>query len=130
MNNYKNNDISEIIKSWSNNSNYPIDHPQKIIGTFADALTQIHEVPEIQNKTATNEEYTTIYNKIMLNPIFDSHPIGFIWRENSQEFLEDIASATSMADNIFETVETKNAYLISLAVAFKKSAPKALASYT
>ena len=62
MNNYKNNDISEIIKSWSNNSNYPIDHPQKIIDTFADALTQIHEVPEIQNKTATNEEYTTIYN--------------------------------------------------------------------
>jgi|TARA_B100001093_G_scaffold515934_1_gene593500 hypothetical protein len=126
MNNYKNKEISEIIKSWSDNSNYPIDHPQKIIDTFADALTEIHAVPEIQNKTATNEEYITIYNKIMLNPIFDSHPIGFIWREDSQEFLEDIASATSMADNIFETVETKNAYLISLAVAFKKSAPKAL----
>ena len=126
MNNYKNKEISEIIKSWSDNSNYPIDHPQKIIDTFADALTEIHAVPEIQNKIATNEEYITIYNKIMLNPIFDSHPIGFIWRENSQEFLEDIASATSMADNIFETVETKNAYLISLAVAFKKSAPKAL----
>ena len=126
MNNYKNKEISEIIKSWSGNSNYPIDHPQKIIDTFADALTEIHAVPEIQNKTATNEEYITIYNKIMLNPIFDSHPIGFIWREDSQEFLEDIASATSMADNIFETVETKNAYLISLAVAFKKSAPKAL----
>ena len=126
MNNYKNKEISEIIKSWSDNSNYPIDHPQKIIDTFADALTEIHAVPEIQNKTATNEEYITIYNKIMLNPIFDSHPIGFIWREDSQEFLEDIASATSIADNIFETVETKNAYLISLAVAFKKSAPKAL----
>ena len=126
MNNYKNKEISEIIKSLSDNSNYPIDHPQKIIDTFADALTEIHAVPEIQNKTATNEEYFTIYNKIMLNPIFDSHPIGFIWREDSQEFLEDIASATSMADNIFETVETKNAYLISLAVAFKKSAPKAL----
>ena len=126
MNNYKKKEISEIIKSWSDNSNYPIDHPQKIIDTFADALTEIHAVPEIQNKTATNEEYITIYNKIMLNPIFDSHPIGFIWREDSQEFLEDIASATSMADNIFETVETKNAYLISLAVAFKKSAPKAL----
>lgn len=126
MNNYKNKEISEIIKSWSDNSNYPIDHPQKIIDTFADALTEIHAVPEIQNKTATNEEYITIYNKIMLNPIFDSHPIGFIWREDSQEFLEDIVSATSMADNIFETVETKNAYLISLAVAFKKSAPKAL----
>ncbi|MDA9655871.1 hypothetical protein N9T31_00415 [Alphaproteobacteria bacterium] len=126
MNNYKNKEISEIIKSWSDNSNYPIDHPQKIIDTFADALTEIHAVPEIQNKTATNEEYITIYNKIMLNPIFDSHPIGFIWHEDSQEFLEDIASATSMADNIFETVETKNAYLISLAVAFKKSAPKAL----
>ena len=126
MNNYKNKEISEIIKSWSDNSNYPIDHPQKIIDTFADALTEIHAVPEIQNKTATNEEYITIYNKIMLNPIFDSHPIGFIWREDSQEFLEDIASATSMADNIFETVETKNAYLISFAVAFKKSAPKAL----
>lgn len=126
MNNYKNKEISEIIKIWSDNSNYPIDHPQKIIDTFADALTEIHAVPEIQNKTATNEEYITIYNKIMLNPIFDSHPIGFIWREDSQEFLEDIASATSMADNIFETVETKNAYLISLAVAFKKSAPKAL----
>ena len=126
MNNYKNKEISEIIKSWSDNSNYPIDHPQKIIDTFADALTEIHAVPEIQNKTATNEEYITIYNKIMLNPIFDSHPIGFIWREDSQEFLEDIASATSMADNIFETVETKNAYLISLAVAFKKSAPKVL----
>ena len=126
MNNYKNNVISEIIKSWSENSNYPIDDPQKIIDTFANALTQIHAVPEIQNKTATNEEYVTIYNKIMLNPIFDSHPIGFMWREGSQEFLDDIASAISMADNIFDTVETKNAYLISLAVAFKKSAPKTL----
>ena len=33
---------------------------------------------KLKTKTATNEEYTTIYNKIMLNPIFDSHPIGFI----------------------------------------------------
>jgi len=126
MNSYKDKDVSEIIKSWSDNSNYPIDHPQKIIDTFADALTQIYAVSEIKDKTATNEQYTTIYNKIMLNPIFDSHPIGFIWRESPQEFLEDIASATSMADNIFETIETKNAYLISLAVAFKKSAPKTL----
>ena len=126
MNSYKDKNISEIIKSWSDNSNYPIDHPQKIIDTFADALTQIYAVSEIKDKTATNEEYTTIYNKIMLNPIFDSHPIGFIWRESPQEFLEDIVSATSMADNIFETIETKNAYLISLAVAFKKSAPKTL----
>ena len=76
MNNYKNKEISEIIKSWSDNSNYPIDHPQKIIDTFADALTEIHAVPEIQNKTATNEEYITIYNKIMLNPIFDSQSIA------------------------------------------------------
>ena len=126
MNSYKDQNVSEIIKSWSDNSNYPIDHPQKIIDTFADALTQIYAVSEIKDKTATNEEYTTIYNKIMLNPIFDSHPIGFIWRESPQEFLEDIVSATSMADNIFETIETKNAYLISLAVAFKKSAPKTL----
>ena len=101
MNSYKDKNVSEIIKSWSDNSNYPIDHPQKIIDTFADALTQIYAVSEIKDKTATNEEYTTIYNKIMLNPIFDSHPIGFIWRESPQEFLEDIASATSMADNIF-----------------------------
>ena len=62
----------------------------------------------------------------MLNPIFDSHPIKFIWREKESDFLNDISSAISLAHNIFETIETKNAYLISLAVAFKKSAPKDL----
>ena len=62
----------------------------------------------------------------MLNPIFDSHPIEFVWRDKESEFLTDISSAISLAHNIFETIETKNAYLISLAVAFKKSAPKNL----
>ena len=65
----------KLLNHGLTNSNYPIDHPQKIIDTFADALTQIYAVSEIKDKTATNEEYTTIYNKIMLNPIFDSHPI-------------------------------------------------------
>jgi hypothetical protein len=64
----------------------------------------------------------------MLNPIFDSHPLEFIWREKDEDFLSDISSAISLAHNIFETIETKNAYLISLAVAFKKSAPKNLDS--
>ena len=62
----------------------------------------------------------------MLNPIFDSHPLEFIWRDKEEDFLSDISSAISLANNIFETIETKNAYLISLAVAFKKSAPKNL----
>ena len=126
MTNYKDNLISKTIKSWYENTNYSIDNPQKIVDTFALALTQIYEIPEIQNKTATQLEYNVFYNKIMLNPIFDSHPIGFVWSEGSEEFLQDIYKAISMADNIFETVETKNAYLISLAVAFKKSAPKTL----
>ena len=126
MTNYKDSIISETIKSWSENSNYPIDNPHNLIETFARALTQVYETHEIENKTASQREYNTIYNKIMLNPIFDSHPIGFVWREGSSQFLEDIANAISMADIIFETIETKNAYLISLAVAFKKSAPKTL----
>ncbi len=126
MTNYKDNLISETIKSWYENTNYSIDNPQKVIDTFALALTKVYEIPEIQNKIATQLEYNVFYNKIMLNPIFDSHPIGFVWREDPKEFLQDISKAISITDLIFETVETKNAYLISLAVAFKKSAPKTL----
>ena len=52
MNSYKDQNVSEIIKSWSDNSNYPIDHPQKIIDTFADALTQIYAVSEIKGQNS------------------------------------------------------------------------------
>ena len=129
MNSYKDTIISENFKSWYDNLNYPIDNPTKLIDTFAQALTQVYEMPEILSKTASQLEYNTIYNRIMLNPIFDSHPIRFIWREGSKQFLEDIARAISISDIIFETIETKNAYLISLAVAFKKSAPKTLQEF-
>ena len=115
------------IETWSNND-YPIKEKDKLLRTFSVSLKEIYSNTDIQNQTATQEEYNSIYNKIMLNPIFDSHPLEFIWRTKEKEFLSDISSAISLAHNIFETIETKNAYLISLAVAFKKSAPKNLDS--
>ena len=115
------------IETWSNND-YPIKEKDKLLRTFSVSLKEIYSNTDIQNQTATQEEYNSIYNKIMLNPIFDSHPLEFIWRTKEKEFLSDISSAISLAHDIFETIETKNAYLISLAVAFKKSAPKNLDS--
>lgn len=122
--------FSETIELWSQNNNYPIKDIDKLISTFSDALKEVYSNPQINSKTASQEQYNSIYNKVMLNPIFDSHPLEFIWRDQSQEFLSDISSAISLAHNTFETIETKNAYLISLAVAFKKSAPKTLDSKT
>ena len=115
------------IETWSNND-YPIKEKDKLLRTFSVSLKEIYSNTDIQNQTATQEEYNSIYNKIMLNPIFDSHPLEFIWRTKEKEFLSDISSAISLAHDIFETIETKNAYLIPLAVAFKKSAPKNLDS--
>ena len=126
MINYKEQNITKTIKLWYVNNNYPINNYQKFIDSFIDALTKIYEIPEIKNKNATQTEYNNYYNKIMLNPIFDSHPIEFVWRSHPDEFLEDVGLATDLAKNTFETIETKNAYLISLAVAFKKSAPNSL----
>ena len=59
----------------------------------------------------------------MLNPIFDSHPINFKWSNKTDQYLKDIHSAIKLANDIFETIETKNAYLISLAVASQKNSP-------
>jgi hypothetical protein len=120
-------DYSSTVKTWSQ-AKYPINNLANLLDTFSKALKEIYSSPEIENKQANQEKYNSIYNKVMLNPIFDSHPLEFLWREKESEFLSDISSAISLAHNIFETVETKNAYLISLAVAFKKSAPKNLAS--
>ena len=120
-------DYSSTVKTWSQ-AKYPINNLASLLDTFSKALKEIYSSPEIENKQASQETYNSIYNKVMLNPIFDSHPLEFLWREKESEFLSDISSAISLAHNIFETVETKNAYLISLAVAFKKSAPKNLAS--
>ena len=50
MNNYKNKEISEIIKSWSDNSNYPIDHPQKIIDTFAELAARAEALADKAEK--------------------------------------------------------------------------------
>ena len=113
------------IETWSNND-YPIKDKEKLIETFSLSLKEIYSNPDIQYQVASQEEYNSIYNKVMLNPIFDSHPLEFIWRDKEEDFLSDISLAISLAHNIFETIETKNAYLISLAVAFKKSAPKNL----
>ena len=118
-------DYSSTVKTWSQ-AKYPINNLANLLDTFSKALKDIYSSPEIENKQANQETYNSIYNKVMLNPIFDSHPLEFVWREKESEFLSDISSAISLAHNIFETVETKNAYLISLAVAFKKSAPKDL----
>ena len=120
-------DYSSTVKTWSQ-AKYPINNLANLLDTFSKALKEIYSSPEIKNKQASQEIYRSIYNKVMLNPIFDSHPLEFVWRELESEFLSDISSAISLAHNIFETVETKNAYLISLAVAFKKSAPKNLSS--
>ena len=120
-------DYSSTVKTWSQ-AKYPINNLANLLDTFSKALKEIYSSPEIENKQVNQEKYNSIYNKVMLNPIFDSHPLEFLWREKESEFLSDISSAISLAHNIFETVETKNAYLISLAVAFKKSAPKNLAS--
>ena len=118
-------DYNSTIETWSQ-AKYPINNFENLLGSFSKALKEIYSSPEIENKQANQETYNSIYNKIMLNPIFDSHPIEFVWRDKESEFLTDISSAISLAHNIFETIETKNAYLISLAVAFKKSAPKDL----
>ena len=118
-------DYNSTIETWSQ-AKYPINNLENLLGSFSKALKEIYSSPEIENKQASQETYNSIYNKIMLNPIFDSHPIEFVWRDKDSEFLTDISSAISLAHNIFETIETKNAYLISLAVAFKKSAPKNL----
>jgi len=121
------NKFPATIETWSKN-NYPIKDKEKLLETFSISLKKIYSNPEIQNQVASQDEYNSIYNKVMLNPIFDSHPLEFIWRDKKEDFLSDISSAISLAHNIFETIETKNAYLISLAVAFKKSAPKNLGS--
>ena len=118
-------DYNSTIETWSQ-AKYPINNLENLLGSFSKALKEIYSSPEIENKQVNQETYNSIYNKIMLNPIFDSHPIEFVWRDKESEFLTDISSAISLAHNIFETIETKNAYLISLAVAFKKSAPKDL----
>ena len=118
-------DYNSTIETWSQ-AKYPINNLENLLGSFSKALKEIYSSPEIENKQVSQETYNPIYNKVMLNPIFDSHPIEFVWRDKESEFLTDISSAISLAHNIFETIETKNAYLISLAVAFKKSAPKDL----
>ena len=118
-------DYNSTIETWSQ-AKYPINNLENLLGSFSKALKEIYSSHEIENKQANQELYNSIYNKVMLNPIFDSHPIEFVWRDKESEFLTDISSAISLAHNIFETIETKNAYLISLAVAFKKSAPKDL----
>ena len=120
-------DYSSTVETWSQ-AKYPINNLASLLDTFSKALKEIYSSPEIENKQANQETYNSIYNKVMLNPIFDSHPLEFVWRQQESEFLSDISSAISLAHNIFETIETKNAYLISLAVAFKKSAPKDLSS--
>mgnify|MGYP000338934438 CR=1 FL=1 len=118
--------LDENLKSWPQNKHYPIGDIEKLMASFTLALTQVYEKPQIQNQTASQQEYISIYNKIMLNPIFDSHPLEFVWHDEPKGFLIDIISLISLAHDIFETVETKNAYLISLGVAFKKSAPKTI----
>ena len=118
--------LDDNLKLWSQNKHYPIGDIEKLMASFIFALTQVYETPEIQNQTATQEEYVNIYNKIMLNPIFDSHPLEFVWQDDPKGFLMDITSLISLAHDVFETIETKNAYLISLGVAFKKSAPKTI----
>ncbi len=115
------------IESWSKDK-YPIKDQSKLLETFSHALKEIISNPKIKNKLATQDDYNSIYNQLMLNPIFDSHPINFEWSDQEDNFLNDISSAINLAHNIFETIETKNAYLISLAVAFKKSAPQNLSS--
>lgn len=118
--------LDDNLKLWSQNKHYPIGDIEKLMASFILALTQVYETHEIQNQTATQEEYVNIYNKIMLNPIFDSHPLEFVWQDVPKGFLMDITSLISLAHDVFETIETKNAYLISLGVAFKKSAPKTI----
>ena len=118
--------LDDNLKLWSQNKHYPIGDIEKLMASFILALTQVYETPEIQNQTATQEEYVSVYNKIMLNPIFDSHPLEFVWQDDPKGFLMDITSLISLAHDVFETIETKNAYLISLGVAFKKSAPKTI----
>ena len=77
------------IETWANND-YPIKDKEKLLETFSLSLKEIYSNPEIQNQVASQEEYNSIYNKVMLNPIFDSHPLEFIWREKDEDFLSDL----------------------------------------
>ena len=104
------------LSQWLKNT-YPINDSASLIQIFGNALTEIHKKSDIHNKSISVSEYHSIYNLIMLNPIFDSHPINFKWSNKTDQYLKDIHSAIKLANDIFETIETKNAYLISLAVA-------------
>jgi len=112
---------------WLKNT-YPINDSDTLIQIFGNALVEIHKKIDFKNKSISLSEYHSIYNLIMLNPIFDSHPIDFKWSNNTDQYLKDIRAAIKLADDIFETIETKNAYLISLAVASQKSAPPEISS--
>ena len=110
------------LTQWLKNT-YPINDSASLIQIFGNALTEIHKKSDIHNKSISVSEYHSIYNLIMLNPIFDSHPINFKWSNKTDQYLKDILSAIKLANDIFETIETKNAYLISLAVASQKNSP-------
>lgn len=110
------------LAKWLKNT-YPINNSEALIQIFGNALIEIHQNSDMKNKSISLSDYHSIYNFIMLNPIFDSHPIDFKWSDNPDQYLNDIRSAIKLADDIFETIETKNAYLISLAVASQKSTP-------
>ena len=107
------------LAKWLKNT-YPINNSEALIQIFGNALIEIHQNSDMKNKSISLSDYHSIYNFIMLNPIFDSHPIDFKWSDNPDQYLNDIRSAIKLADDIFETIETKNAYLISLAVASQK----------
>ena len=89
-------DYSSTVETWSK-AKYPIKYLANLLDTFSKALKEIYSSPEIENKQANQETYNSIYNKVMLNPIFDSHPLEFVWRQQESEFLSDISSAISLA---------------------------------
>ncbi len=53
------------IETWSNND-YPIKDKEKLLETFSLSLIEIYSNPEIQNQVASQEEYNSIYNKVMM----------------------------------------------------------------
>ena len=98
-------DYSSTVETWSQ-AKYPINNLENLLDTFSKALKEIYSSPEIENKQVNQDTYNSIYNKVMLNPIFDSHPLEFVWREKESEFLSDISSAISLAHHIFEIIIT------------------------
>ena len=82
MNQINFNNSTQQLDAWSKNK-YPINNQESFLKIFAEALEEIHQLPEFKDQSISLDNYQNTYNRVILNPIFDSHPIDFIWSDNT-----------------------------------------------